>query len=229
MKASPPWRWGYMPDPLEALLLAGHGVDGLRALLRVRVDDRLGHLEGVAGQLQLLDRVELADVAVGADERESRGRDAAELHPVGVVEVAWHLDVQPALGLVETGPAAGPGVLALGHRTRRRSAADRAVALCDTAGAPGRSWSARYDAMSSFGPGGERIDLDQPECVVPARRSAPRPGWGRPTRLREVSQARLPCTARRRGATLRNWQHCSLPHGWAAASGPGLVTVRFRS
>ena len=52
---------------------------------------------------------------------------------------------------------------------------------------------------------------------------------GPSTRLSEVSQARLPCTARRSGATLRNWQHCSLPQGWAAASGPGLVTVRLRS
>ena len=48
------------------------------------------------------------------------------------------------------------------------------------------------------------------------------------TRLSEVSQARLPCTAWRRGATLRNWQHWSLPQGCAAASGPGLVTVRFK-
>ena len=50
------------PDPLEPLLLAGHLGDGVGPLLRVGVDDGLGHLEGVAGELQLLDGVELADV-----------------------------------------------------------------------------------------------------------------------------------------------------------------------
>ena len=46
-------------------------------------------------------------------------------------------------------------------------------------------------------------------------------------RFSDVSQARFPARARRNGATLRNWQHCSVPQGKAAASGPGLVTVRF--
>jgi hypothetical protein len=80
---------GVHPYPLEALLLAGHGVDGLRALLGVGVDDRLGHFEGMAGQLELLDRVQFSDVAVGADEAECP-LATAELHPVGVVEVACH-------------------------------------------------------------------------------------------------------------------------------------------
>ena len=55
-------------DPLEPLQLARHLGDGVGALLGVGVDDGLGHLEGMAGELQLLDRVQLADVAVGTDE-----------------------------------------------------------------------------------------------------------------------------------------------------------------
>ena len=90
MKASPPCVWGYMPDPLQPLLLAGHLADGVGALLGVRVDDGLGHLEGVARQLQLLDGVQLADVAVGPDELEAAVAPAPELHPIGIVEVARH-------------------------------------------------------------------------------------------------------------------------------------------
>ena len=32
-------------------------------------------------------------------------------------------------------------------------------------------------------------------------------------RLSEVSHACFPARARRSGSTLRNWQHCSVPHG----------------
>ena len=78
------------PDPLEALLLSRHLGDGVGALLGVRVDDGLGHLEGVPRQLQLLDGVELADVAIGPDELEPAVAPAAELHPVGIVEVTRH-------------------------------------------------------------------------------------------------------------------------------------------
>ena len=46
--------------PLQPLHLAGHLGDAGRALLRVGVDDGVDHLEGVAGQLLLLDVVELA-------------------------------------------------------------------------------------------------------------------------------------------------------------------------
>ena len=80
---------GVHAHPLETLLLARHGVDGVRALLGVGVDDRLRHLEGMAGQLELLDRVQLTDVAVGADEAE-RPFSTAELHPIGIVQVARH-------------------------------------------------------------------------------------------------------------------------------------------
>ena len=81
---------GVHPDPLEALELSGHLVDGIDALLRIRLDDGLGDLEGVPRQLQLLDGVELADVAVGLDELEPAVATATELHPVGIVEVTRH-------------------------------------------------------------------------------------------------------------------------------------------
>ena len=81
---------GIHTDPLEALELAGHVVDGIDALLRIRLDDCLGDLEGVPRQLQLLDRVELADVAVGLDEFEPAVASTTELHPIGIVEVARH-------------------------------------------------------------------------------------------------------------------------------------------
>ena len=77
-------------DPLHPLHLARHGVDRRGTLLGVGVDDRLGHLEGMALQLQLLGRVELADVAVGADELEAAVAPAAELHAIGIVEVTRH-------------------------------------------------------------------------------------------------------------------------------------------
>ena len=77
-------------DPLQSLLLARNRVDGGGTLFGVRVDDRLGHLEGMALELQLLDGVELADLTVGPDELEPAVAPTAELHSVGVVEVAWH-------------------------------------------------------------------------------------------------------------------------------------------
>ena len=62
---------GVHADPLEPLHLPGHRVDGVGPLLGVGVDDRLRHLEGMPGQLQLLDRVQLADVAIGPDEAQA--------------------------------------------------------------------------------------------------------------------------------------------------------------
>ena len=76
--------------PLQPFHLAGHGGDGTRPLFRVGVDHRLGDLERMARQLELLHRVELTDVAVGTDELQPAVTPAAEFHPVGVVEVAWH-------------------------------------------------------------------------------------------------------------------------------------------
>ena len=81
---------GVDADPLQALLLAGHLVDGVGPLLGVGVDHRLGHLEGVARQLQLLDGVQLADVAVRPDELEAAVTPAPELHAIGIVEVTRH-------------------------------------------------------------------------------------------------------------------------------------------
>ena len=77
-------------DPLEAFLLPWDLGDGVGTLFGVRVDDRLRHLERMPRQLQLLDGVELADVPVGPDELEPAVTTTAELHPIGVVEVARH-------------------------------------------------------------------------------------------------------------------------------------------
>ena len=90
MKASPPCTLRVHADPLHPLHLARYGVDGGGALLGVGVDDRLRHLEGVALQLHLLGRVELADVAVGTDELEPAVTPAAELHAIGIVQVTRH-------------------------------------------------------------------------------------------------------------------------------------------
>ena len=85
-----PLALGIHANPLEPLHLSGHRIDGARTLLAVGIDHRLCHLEGVPGQLQLLGRVELADVPVGPDELEPAITPAAELHPIGIVEVARH-------------------------------------------------------------------------------------------------------------------------------------------
>ena len=45
---------------------------------------------GMARELQLLDGIQLADVAVGPDELEPAVTPTPELHPVGVVEVTRH-------------------------------------------------------------------------------------------------------------------------------------------
>ena len=81
---------GVHSNPLEALLLSRHLVDGRCALLGVGVDDRLGHLKRVPGQFQLLNGVELADVAVRPDEFEPAVTSAPEFHPIGVVQIARH-------------------------------------------------------------------------------------------------------------------------------------------
>jgi hypothetical protein len=80
---------GVHPNPFETLLLPRHGVDGIRSLLGVRIDDCLGHLEGMPGQLELLDRVQLTDVAVGADEAQPTVA-TTKFHSIWVVQVAWH-------------------------------------------------------------------------------------------------------------------------------------------
>ncbi len=77
-------------DPLQSFLLARYLVDGGGTIPGVGVDDRLGNLEGVPRQFQLLDRVELPDVAIGPDELESAVASTAELHPVRVIKVAGH-------------------------------------------------------------------------------------------------------------------------------------------
>jgi hypothetical protein len=59
-------------------------------LLRIGVDDRLRHLEGVAGQFQLLDVVQLTDVAVRPDELETTVSSASELDSVWIVEITRH-------------------------------------------------------------------------------------------------------------------------------------------
>ena len=81
---------GVHADPLEAFELARHLVDGVNTLLRIRVDDRLGDLEGMPRQLELLSGVEFADVPIRPDELQSAVAAAAELHPIRIVEVTWH-------------------------------------------------------------------------------------------------------------------------------------------
>ena len=81
---------GIHADPLEAFELPRHLVDGVHTLLRIRVDDGLGDLEGMPRQLQLLGGVELTDVPVRPNELQSAVASAAELHPVRIVQVAWH-------------------------------------------------------------------------------------------------------------------------------------------
>ncbi len=77
-------------DPLQALGLARDFGDGLRPPLRVRVDDRLGHLEGMARELELLDRVELADRPVGPDELQAPVTPSPEFDAIGIVQVPRH-------------------------------------------------------------------------------------------------------------------------------------------
>ncbi len=54
MKASPPWRCGYMPTHLSRSTSPGTALMESRSLLGVGVDDGLRHLEGMPGQLELL-------------------------------------------------------------------------------------------------------------------------------------------------------------------------------
>ena len=90
MKASPPWRWGYIPTHLKRSSSPGTLLMESAPCFEYVSMIGLGDLEGVPRQLQLLNRVELADVAVGPDELEPAVATAAELHPVGIVEVTRH-------------------------------------------------------------------------------------------------------------------------------------------
>ncbi len=102
--------------PLEPLHLAGHRGDRCRPLLRVPVDDRLGDLEGVAFELPLLLLVQLTEMAVRVDEPQG-ALSAAELHPVGIVEVTGHQPWSPhsTLPVPDQRPARGssPGATGL--------------------------------------------------------------------------------------------------------------------
>ena len=80
---------GVHAHPFETLLLSRHGVDGVGTLFGVGVDDRLRHLEGMAGELELLDRVQLTNIPVGAHEAEGP-LPTTERHPIGIVQVSGH-------------------------------------------------------------------------------------------------------------------------------------------
>ncbi len=81
---------GVHPDPLQPLLLARHFRDGTRTLLGIGVDDGLSDFEWVPRQLQLLDAVELADIAIRTNELQPAISPTTELHPIGIVEITWH-------------------------------------------------------------------------------------------------------------------------------------------
>ena len=84
---------GVDAGPLQALDLAGHLGDAGRTLLRVRVDDGVGDLEGVALELEQLDLVQLTRLAVRVDERHGPVRPA-QVQPVQLVPVLGHLNVR---------------------------------------------------------------------------------------------------------------------------------------
>ena len=181
-----------------------------------------GHLEGMAGQLELLDRVQLTDVAVGADEAEC---------PFSTAELSSRRDcpgraasvrhVQPALGLVQAGPAAGAGVLPLRHRTGGGSAADRPVAPVRQGVDRADRDRPRYDATSSFVQVASGLTLTSPNASSQLTIGAAA-RVGASTLLSEVSQARLPCTAWRSGAHLAELAALLAPAGMGGRLGPGL-------
>ena len=77
-------------DPLESLDLARHRHQRVDALGRVLGHDRLCDLEGVTIELEALDRVELIQIAIGADELELALRTARRHRIALVVEVMAH-------------------------------------------------------------------------------------------------------------------------------------------
>ena len=90
MKASPPWRWGYMPTHFNRSCSPGTLLIEAGPCLEYVSITAWATSNGMARQLQLFDGVQFADVAIGPDEFEAAVTPAPEFHAVGIVEVARH-------------------------------------------------------------------------------------------------------------------------------------------